>query len=46
VVRREVDPIHHREHPEIVLLLVDDVSVAPGQESECAPCADDINRLP
>jgi hypothetical protein len=46
VVRREVDPVHHREHPEVVLLLVDDVGVAARQEPECPPGANDVNRLP
>jgi hypothetical protein len=46
VVLREVDPVHHREHPEVVLLLVDNMGVAAGQEPEGATGANHVNRLP
>ena len=46
VVPREVDPVHHREGPEVILVVMHDAGVPPGQQREGPARANHVHRLP
>ena len=46
VARREVDPVQHRERPEILIVMMDHVRMAPRQQRKRAARANDVHRLP
>ena len=46
IAHREVDPIHHRKCLEVILLMVNDMSMPSRQERECPARADHVHRLP
>jgi hypothetical protein len=41
-----VDPVEHRKRPEIIVMMVHDMRVAPRQQPKGAAGANHIHRLP
>ena len=42
----EIDPIHHRKHPEIIIVVMHHMRMPTGQQRKSSPSADDVDRLP
>jgi hypothetical protein len=46
VAGRKIDPVHHRKHPEIIIVMMHHMRVPTGQQRKSSTSADDVDRLP